>query len=225
MNYLLVTHRRNLLTWAWAVLAAVLINAALFFIMPMLQNHDCSDTAPLEIISGVELIRPPPREKIREKEKPKKIKKITRSMRPPEPVNTSIKPRPLDLPFRIDPGFQPAMKALATLPMDFAFSKDIKPEGIFSVDDLDAPVGVLVRMEPAYPMRAKHRRIEGWVKVKLLVNESGQVTRAEIVEADQPGYFEKSVLNCVRKWKFKAPTVAGNPVSVWMETKITFTLE
>ncbi len=80
-------------------------------------------------------------------------------------------------------------------------------------------------MPPVYPLRARERRVEGWVRVKLLVDRNGHVEQADIVEAQPAGYFEKSVLDCVRRWKLTPPTVGGEAVKAWMVTKIRFRLE
>jgi protein TonB len=226
-DYLEVLRRRNLLTWAWAFLAAIFINVGLFIIMPMLQNHECAELSSVERVPNVELVRIQPQERIRPEPEPAKEEpeRIPEAIRPPAQQVIPITPKPLELPFQIDPGFQPATKALGDLPMDFTFRTDLQPEGIFSADKLDTHVGVQIRVPPVYPIRARERRIEGWVKVKLLVDESGRVANAEVVEAHPPGYFEKSVLSCVKKWKLTSPTVAGNPVKTWMSTTIRFRLE
>jgi protein TonB len=226
-NYLNALNRRNFFTWIWAFFAALLINAGLFIIMPMLQSYESASLPCFELIPDVELVPMHSKESIRrepaaEKEKPERI---AETVRPAIEKSIQIVSSPLELPFRVDPGFQPAMEGIGGLPKDFGFSVVLQPEGIFSADELDAHIGVQVRVHPVYPIRARERRIEGWVKVQLLVDESGLVERAEVVEAHPPGYFEKSVLRCVKKWKLTPPTVDGSPVKTWMLTKIKFRLE
>ncbi len=63
------------------------------------------------------------------------------------------------------------------------------------------------------------------VKVRFLVNNQGQVEQPRVVEARPENVFEKSVVNCVLKWKFKPGTVEGVPVNTMVETIIRFELE
>ena len=226
-NYLDVLRRRNLFTWVWALLAAISTNVILFIVMPMLQNHENTCLPHAGSVPDVEVVRLQPKERIRHEPTPSKEEPemMQKAVRPPPRAPEPVMSRPLSLPFKIDPGFQPAMEGVGKLPWDFNLGTDVQPEGIFSADVLDARIGVQVRVPPVYPIRARERRIEGWVKVKLLVDEAGLVERAEVVEANPPGYFEKSVLSCVRKWKLTPPTVDGSPVKAWMLTRIKFKLE
>ncbi len=225
-KYLDVLHRRNILTWVWAIIAAMVINAVLFILMSMLQTSDSKPSAIQEIVPDVTLVKF--REHEREKQEipdKKKVKPLSEPVQVPVRRPVNMRPRNLDFPFRFDPEFQPTFEGLGELPVAMGFDMPSEPDGIFSVGELDAPVSLEVRVPPVYPIRARERRIEGWVKIKLLVDQAGRVDHVQIIEAKPPGYFEHSVLQCVRKWKFTPPAVSGRPVKVWMVTKIRFQLE
>ncbi len=225
-KYLDVLHRRNTLTWMWSITAALVINAVLFILMSMLQTGYTKPSSIQEIVPDVTLVEF--RHQEREKQKFPEEKKVERL---PEPVQVPVERpvnmghRNLEFPIHVDPGFQPVMEGLGELPVAMGFDVPLEPDGIFSVGDLDAPVSLEVRVPPVYPIRARERRIEGWVKIKLLVDQAGRVDHVQIIEAKPPGYFEHSVLQCVRKWKFTPPAVSRRPVKVWMVTKIRFQLE
>ena len=72
---------------------------------------------------------------------------------------------------------------------------------------MDGPLTVLARVPPLYPMGARRRGIEGWVKVLLVVDETGHVDDIEVVAAEPPGMFEESVRRCVAGWRFQPGTV------------------
>ena len=95
----------------------------------------------------------------------------------------------------------------------------------FAVGDLDAPLTVLVRVPPQYPLRAKYRGVQGWVLVRFVVNEDGSVGNVTVQESQPPGVFDQSVIRCVTGWRFKPGTVEGIPVRAWAETTIRFKLE
>ena len=97
--------------------------------------------------------------------------------------------------------------------------------GIFSVGQLDGPLAVLTKPPPAYPPAAKRRNIEGWIRVKFLVDEHGQVGQISVLAAEPEGIFEQSVLRCVSHWRFKPGTVKGTAVKTIVEQTVTFKLE
>lgn len=70
----------------------------------------------------------------------------------------------------------------------------------------------LVRIPPKYPMRAAMGRIEGWVKVKFTITETGTVKDATVAESKPPRVFDRAALRAIVKWKFKPKMVDGKAV-------------
>lgn len=97
--------------------------------------------------------------------------------------------------------------------------------GIFSAGQLDAPLAVLTKSPPIYPHGAKRRNIEGWIKVKFVVDEQGQVGQVKVLAAEPEGVFEQSVLQCIARWRFKPGTIGGRAVKALVEQTISFKLE
>ncbi|MBT8341976.1 MAG: energy transducer TonB, partial [Desulfatitalea sp.] len=95
----------------------------------------------------------------------------------------------------------------------------------FEAGQLDGPLTVLTRIPPVYPMRARSRGIQGWVKVSFIVDEAGHVDDIQIVAADPEGIFEERVRRCVAQWRFAPGTVEGMVVKAKAETTIRFNLE
>ena len=75
---------------------------------------------------------------------------------------------------------------------------------------------------PAYPPRARRRRIQGYVEIEFSVDAAGAVRDLRIIEAKPRGVFESSVRSAVRKWRFQVP--AGF-VGERMHETIRFQLE
>ena len=67
----------------------------------------------------------------------------------------------------------------------------------------------LVRIPPRYPMRAANRRIQGWVKVEFTITEQGTVKDAVVIEAQPSKIFNRSALQAIKRWKFKAKIIGG----------------
>ena len=70
----------------------------------------------------------------------------------------------------------------------------------------------LVRIPPRYPMRARMRRIEGWVKLEFTITPQGTVEDIRVIEAHPKGVFERAAIEAIARWKFKPLEVEGRPV-------------
>lgn len=216
--------------WTIAILFSGLLNITLFGLMPGLVQMIPKDQTDLEDIKAIQVIRikrqeTPPRKKEREKPKPREIPKKIKTTTPTRVIkqkDITLKPR---LPFKLNPRLPATPGSLVMPPME-NFSMD-GPElkGLYDMGELDNPLTPLVKIPPIYPMRAMRRGIEGWVKIKFLVNTNGLVENPKVMEATPESIFDKSVINCVLKWKFKPGTVEGVPVNTMVETTIRFKLE
>lgn len=71
-----------------------------------------------------------------------------------------------------------------------------------------------VVVQPLYPRKAWNKRIEGFAEVEFTVSEKGKVIDPVVVRADPPGYFEKTSLRVIRKFKYKPKMVNGKAVAV-----------
>jgi protein TonB len=199
-----------------AFVFAFLVNGLLFFLLPLLTQKDSSfpdmtDPVAVNIVRvrqeepPVEEEPPPP-----ERQEPQVIKEfIAPDLFRPEirPVEMEPVPFPIDLNPKILGGPQVALKRF------------------FEAGELDEPPRPVVKMPPLYPMKAKRMEIEGYVKIKFLVDEDGAVSRVSILDASPKGVFEDSVLQTLPSWKFMPGKFQGEPVSSWVVTSIRFELK
>lgn len=89
----------------------------------------------------------------------------------------------------------------------------------------DSDVIPLVQVEPRYPQRAKLRKIEGYVVVRLEINARGGVDSVEVIEAEPKGVFEREVIKAAWRYRFKAKLVDGKPVPQVATLPFEFNLE
>ena len=219
-------YRRNWITWICSGLVAAGLNLALFLLMPYLMDSAPSRSSIETLVPQVNVIRikrhetKVKRETVKPPEPPKK-KPAGRSKAAPHQPKAK-----LSLPFKLNPRLPSGPGTLALPPFESAPLLNITAlPNVFSVGQLDAPLTTLARIPPVYPMRARRRGIEGWVRVKFVVNKTGKVSSVTIVEAQPAGLFEQSVDRCVSAWRFKPGTVDGMPVKTRVETTIRFTLD
>ena len=215
--------RRSGKAWLGAASGALVLNLALFALMPRLLQRSTEVPVFEQPVANINVIRlkEEGREVARDREKP-----------PPPPPETLPQPRfaaPSHTRFALDFELNPRLPAgpvAVALPAVAPVAPDIAGLGeFFAAGDLDAPLTVISRIPPVYPPHAKHRGVKGWVRVRFVVREDGRVTDIAIQESEPAGVFDASVARSVAGWRFKPGTVAGTPVKAWAETTIRFELE
>ena len=74
--------------------------------------------------------------------------------------------------------------------------------------------GATLYISPEYPYTALRKGIEGHVVVQFTVTRFGSVVDPVVVEANPPGYFEKTVLKTIVRYKYNPMIVDGKAVDV-----------
>jgi len=200
---------------------AMAVNLVLFGLMPFLLTHNEGKTESDLLPVPVNLIRLQP---------PEPPVKKTVEKPPPPPKPKAPKPQPpqrsfarLSLPFSVSSRLPPLAGDLS-LPVVPAADLG-RFDDIFGVGDLDSPLSILVRIPPIYPISAKRRGIEGWVRIRFIVNEDGSVSNLVVAESKPLKLFDDAVIRSVSGWRFKAGTVGGVPVKTQAETVVRFELD
>ncbi len=213
--------------WILSALSALLLNMLFFLAIPNLV-HDKGSAPTIEtVVSGVQFLRlkpheqPPPPRKRKKKQPEQKPKEKKEKPRHNRPVIQK-----LTLPFQLNPRLPAAPSSLELPPLKSSstFLPDKLPK-VFQAGKLDSSLTPTVRIPPIYPMRARRRGIEGWVKVKFIVNTHGNVTDITILEAHPERIFNEAVRRCLRQWRFRPGTVGGMVVDAEVTTTIRFKLE
>ncbi len=209
--------------WLLAGVGALVFNLALFALMPHLLERSTEVPVFEQPVANINVIRLKREERPVERELEKPPAPPPEALPQPRFAPTS-RPR-LALDFELNPHL-PAGPVTVALPAVAPVETDMSGIGdLFAAGDLDAPLTVVSRIPPVYPLHAKHRGIEGWVRVRFVVQEDGRVTDITIQESRPTGVFDANVLRCVAGWRFKPGTVEGAPVKAWAETTIRFQLE
>lgn len=225
-TYLNVLSSRNGLTWGWAAALALVVNLGFFAGMPHLLHRTPAKPMYAQRLDQVNVIR------IRRPDTPVHRKTVTT----PEPKPKKAVPKPavkprrltklrLALPFEIKPRLPAEPAALALIPAEGLFGEAAAVGDVFEESQLDTPLTILARIPPLYPLKAKRRGIEGWVRIRFLVNEDGGVEEVTVVESRPPGVFERAVKGSVSSWRFQPGLVDGIPVRTQVETTIRFELK
>ena len=222
--------RSNLLrliksTWVLSGFTAICVTFLLLSLMPFLREpigkHPVMKKRVVQakVIDIPPDIPNPPEEPEPKLLLPKKIRMVplSKTYKMPKPrLNLAFEDNlsPLERPLKID---IPSMDQTAI--DDFALPN------FFNTGDLDKPLITLKRIPPIYPIKAKQKKIQGYVKTRFIVNVHGSVNEVTIIESNPPGVFDQSVINCISDWRFLPGTVDGEPVNILAETTLSFKLE
>lgn len=71
----------------------------------------------------------------------------------------------------------------------------------------------IVRINPKYPLEAVTNGIEGYVVLSFNINEIGQVTNVNVVDAEPKRIFNKAAKRALKKWKYQAKVVDGKSIA------------
>ena len=75
-------------------------------------------------------------------------------------------------------------------------------------------------MKPEYPREAFEARIQGTVLVEALIDESGHIAKARVVQS-VPG-LDEAALDAARKWRFEPAMKNGKPVATLIHMPVSF---
>lgn len=225
LSYDLAFKRRLWLKWLLAISLAIVLNAAMFLALPSFVILSDRDSELLQVMPVVNVIRLKRNEDPAKKEPPPPPPPKQQPKKKPLPQKTAVAIPKLSLPFVLSPEMPSAPATLSFDPVKAGdFSLVGAPDGVDAAQ-LDDALMPLSRVPPVYPIRAKRRGQEGWVKARFLIDREGRVQRVTIVESEPEKIFDKSVVQCISRWRFKPGTVEGVPVNAWAETTIRFELE
>ena len=215
--------------WTVSIVLAVWLNLALFSLMPRLIRSGPIEKKEYEDLRSVDFIRfekkeTPPERKKKEKPPEKKPLEQTQTVkkavsRPRPQINRTV------IPYELNPRLPAGQIQLPSLDMKTMSVDAPAMKDFYDAGELDGPLAALVRTPPIYPLTAKRRGIEGWVKVRFLVTETGRVERFTVLESQPELVFDRAVERCVLSWRFNPGTVEGEPVKAWAETVVRFELQ
>jgi len=89
--------------------------------------------------------------------------------------------------------------------------------------DVRAPI-VMHRVEPQYTEKARKDRVSGVVIVEVLIDKTGIVREAVVLE-ELPDGLSGSAVAAVKQWVFQPGTFSGQPVDVIFNLVINFKID
>jgi protein TonB len=88
------------------------------------------------------------------------------------------------------------------------------------VMDYDAPPKAIKLTKPVYPQEAFVKKIEGTVLVEILIDSSGRVIRARVMQSIP--LLDAAAIQTVHQWVFQPAVKHGRPVATIAQAPVTF---
>lgn len=84
------------------------------------------------------------------------------------------------------------------------------------------PAKLLKKVQPQYPAEAREKRIEGTVKLQVIVRIDGTVTVQNVVEGDPT--LSPAAIEAVRQWRYEPWQLNGQPIELQTTIDVVFSL-
>jgi len=78
---------------------------------------------------------------------------------------------------------------------------------------------------PVYPAVARRRSYEGTVVIDVLVDRQGRAAQVKIAHGSGYEILDRSALKSVKQWRFEPGRRFGQPVEMWVQVPVRFSLE
>jgi protein TonB len=189
-----------------AFVLSFVVSAVFFLAIPVLNtlffDKGAKTEKELEAVTEVEVL-------VSEK-KPEVKQKV---------IRTIVNPNP----FKISSNM--GMSRSQNFQMDLSLARGAAGDGVavgtgsmenvvYEAGEVDEQAQVLKEVQPTFPARAKKLGVSGYVKVMIVIDAYGEVSQANVMSLDPPGYgFETEALKAVRQWKFSPAQLGGFPVA------------
>ena len=83
-------------------------------------------------------------------------------------------------------------------------------------------VNILQKVNPVYPAEAKQQRVQGVVRLKVIIGPTGTVSTVELESGDP--LLVDSAVNAVKQWVYRPTLLNGVPVEVQTTVDVNYTL-
>ncbi len=94
--------------------------------------------------------------------------------------------------------------------------------GTGPVMDYDSPPRPIKQTKPEYPQEAFIKKIEGTVVVEILIDSTGRVARARVIQSVP--LLDAAAVQCVYQWVFQPAVKHGRPVATIGRAPVHFTI-
>jgi TonB family protein len=137
---------------------------------------------------------------------------------PPPPIlKPDIEKPPVFNPHRVD---TPIVSPVPPVPLPPNHADPDAPRGPLTLDHTidEQPA---TQVQPLYPAVALNAEKEGHVRLSITILPDGTVSDVEVVSANPQGYFERSAVDAVKRWRYKPSNTTRHHVYIDIDYQLT----
>jgi protein TonB len=108
------------------------------------------------------------------------------------------------------------------LGVGFALTLAFAQDGPIRVGGNVQQANLISQVHPVYPAEAKEARIQGIVKLDVVIDKEGHVSQVSVVSG--PTSLVQSAVEAVQQWVYKPTLLNGQPVFVQTTVDVNYTL-
>ncbi|NOT16744.1 MAG: energy transducer TonB [Sulfuriferula sp.] len=95
----------------------------------------------------------------------------------------------------------------------------------YTAKEVDVHPRALNNIQPVYPEAAASSNQQGWVILRIKLDEMGRVESVKVADATPAGVFDESALTAFKQGRFAPAQKSGRAVKSLVEIKVWFKLE
>jgi TonB family protein len=81
---------------------------------------------------------------------------------------------------------------------------------------------IVTQVQPKYPEKARKNRIQGPVRLHVVISKEGDVATTDLVDGDP--LLAPAAIKAVKQWKYKPYLLNAEPIEVDTQVVVSFTL-
>lgn len=95
---------------------------------------------------------------------------------------------------------------------------------VYKASEVTRKVWIISKPDPEYTQEAREKKVEGKVRLRLVMGSSGKVRAEEVLMGLTEGLTEKAI-DAARRIEFEPAVKDGRPVSQYVTVEYEFSLE
>ena len=210
----------KVLRWGILIVIAGLINAVVFFAVPLASAMFIAPPKPeFKIASTSTQIDVATHEQQKET-RPKEIRRIVQEAKTFKPARATSGPaRGLQMDLSLATGGEGGQGGVGVSGGGGGGNGGIGGgDGlgamVYDPNEVDQVAKVVKAVEPVFPVRARKEGVGGLVKLYLVIDQRGMPTDVQVLSVEPAGYgFETEAIKAMRQFKFEPAQLQGVPVA------------
>jgi protein TonB len=117
-----------------------------------------------------------------------------------------------------------SLRLIAATAIALALPLAAQKDGVYRIGGGVSQPSITRKVEPEYSNKAREEKIEGTVKLSVVIGREGRVEDDIKIEKSLDPELDENAITAVKKWRFKPAMKDGATVRVYATIEVTFRL-